>query len=270
MSEIKYNYKSIEDYLISKPLTVDTCLDDGWGAKFPVKGIELNASVLFADITAFSKKTLGLNPVETLIYVNKFFSWISAEALIHSHGLIDKYIGDEIMVVFANEFGSEDHFIDALKTARMMMQWDALDFSPHIGIASGPVVIGYVGTPLKYNCSVFGSPVILAARCTSVRSNQSKSIIFPETCWKPNYVFKDIFPSIKWYNSDHKLYDEVDSGWEKKEPRIVELKNIGEKSIIEIVCNTMHIPSIAAPEIAKRHFSEIKRDGQYHGYKHND
>lgn len=270
MSEVKYNYKSLEDYLTSNPLTVDRCFDDGWGAKFPVKGIELNASVLFADITSFSKKTLDLNPIETLIYVNNFFSWISAEALMHSHGLIDKYIGDEIMVVFANEFGSEDHFIDALKTARMMMQYDALDFSPHIGIASGHVVIGYVGTPLKYNCSVFGLPVMLAARCTSVRSNCLKSIVFPESCWKSNYVFKNIFPSIKWYNSKNELYKESDSGWQKKEARSVELKNIGEKSIIEIICNTTHIPSISAPEIAKIYFSEFKKNSQYHGYNHND
>ena len=49
------------------------------GARFPVKGREINASVLFCDISRFSQRTLELNPTE--IFVNNFFTWITAEAL---------------------------------------------------------------------------------------------------------------------------------------------------------------------------------------------
>jgi hypothetical protein len=37
---VQYRYNSLEDYLISHPLTVDAQLDDGWGAMFPIKGRE--------------------------------------------------------------------------------------------------------------------------------------------------------------------------------------------------------------------------------------
>jgi hypothetical protein len=46
-------FHSLEDFLASTMSHVDGVLDDGWGAGFPVKGREIEATVLFADITAF-------------------------------------------------------------------------------------------------------------------------------------------------------------------------------------------------------------------------
>ena len=108
--EIKYEYKTLEDYLISHPLTVNTELDDGGGAYYPVKGIELEATILFADISGFSRRTFDMSPIETLVFTNNFFSWITAEAIIGKPCIIDKYIGDEIMLLFSKEFGSDDPF----------------------------------------------------------------------------------------------------------------------------------------------------------------
>ena len=171
MEPVRYRYNSLEDYLVTHQLSVDAVLEDGWGADFPVKGREIDATVLFADISSFSSRTKELNPVETLIFVNNFFAWISAEALRGRTGIVDKYIGDEIMVVFSKEFGSEDPFLEAVQTARWMAENDALAFDPHMGIASGPVVVGYVGTPIKYNCSVFG--LCVACRSIHVPANGS-------------------------------------------------------------------------------------------------
>src|SRR6202043_2924970 len=58
MAQIRYPFHSLEDFLISHELSVDGVLDDGGGALFPVKGKEIQASVFFADITAFSSRTL--------------------------------------------------------------------------------------------------------------------------------------------------------------------------------------------------------------------
>ena len=102
MWQTKYKFKSLEDFLISTPLTVDGSLDDGWGAYFPVKGREIQATILFADIASFSRRTKELSPTETLIFVNNFFSWITAEAIKDQVCIVDKYIGDEVMVLFSN------------------------------------------------------------------------------------------------------------------------------------------------------------------------
>lgn len=160
-------YNSLEDFLTSTPLNVDGQLDDGWGALYSVKGREIQATVLFADISGFSARTLELSSTETLIFVNNFFAWITAEALRGGTGIVDKYIGDEVMIVFSKEFGSDDPFVEAVQTARWMGEHDVHSFVPHVGIASGGVTVGYVGTPIKYSCSAFGAPVALAARCAS-------------------------------------------------------------------------------------------------------
>ena len=73
MSETRYKYSSLEDFLASTELTVDGELDDGWRAKFPVKGRELQASILFCDISGFSARSLELTPTETLALASKQF-----------------------------------------------------------------------------------------------------------------------------------------------------------------------------------------------------
>ena len=162
-------YNSLDDYLKSQRLDVDGLLGDSKGAPFSVKGRVIDAAVLFADMTSFSSRSNVLSPVETLIFANNFFAEISAEGLAGRPGIVDKYIGDEMMVVFSKDFGSEDAVADAVDAARWMVENDALGFSPHIGIAAGEVVVGYVGTPLRYDCSVFGAPVVRAQRCCQIQ-----------------------------------------------------------------------------------------------------
>ena len=125
MFDIKYRFHSLEDFLLSKELNINAELNDGGGAKFPLKGREIEATILFADISSFSKKTLKLSSTATLLYVNKFFSWITAEALQNRNCIIDKYIGDEIMIVFSPEFGDSEHFQEALNS---MMQFSVVVF----------------------------------------------------------------------------------------------------------------------------------------------
>jgi class 3 adenylate cyclase len=189
MSNVVRRYSSLEDFLASVELTVDGELDSGRGVPFPVKGREVHAPVLFCDMSGFSNRSQGLTPTETLAFVNNFFSWITAESIRNSRGIIDKYIGDEVMILFAREFGSDDPFADALRAARWMIERDVHAFCPHIGVASGPVTIGYVGTPLRYNCSAFGAPVTLAARCAGVKPED------PPSSWIT-------FPAAEWENRD--------------------------------------------------------------------
>lgn len=248
----KNRYNSLEDFLISNPLSVDGQLSDGWEALFPVKGREIEATILFADISSFSDRTLNLSPTEILIFVNHFFTWISAEALRERPGIIDKYIGDEIMVIFSEEFGSEDPFVDAVQTARWMADQDAFSFCPHIGIASGKVTVGFVGTPLKYNCSVFGKPVNLASRCANVKSETSSSafIVFPNETWN-NRVFKDVIPQ------------QMLPKWELLPPRTVKMKNMPEIEIREIVRLTEWFPTQSVEERAKESLKYLQEKGMY-------
>lgn len=267
MAKVEYHFNSLEDFLISTSLTVDGQLDDGWGAMFPVKGREIDATILFADISGFSARTLELSPTETLIYVNNFFAWISAEALRGRHGIVDKYIGDEIMIVFSKEFGCDDPFVEAVQAARYMAENDALSFCPHMGIASGLVTVGYVGTPIKYNCSVFGAPVALAARCASVKPKAddnewiSSYMVFPAAEWNDRN-FHDVFPTGQWKFPDGKT-QERPNPWEMLPARTAEMKNVGDVEIREVVKRSMHLPSQSAEDRAKESLRCLAAMGRY-------
>jgi len=253
--------------LISTTVTVDGQLDDGWGSSFPVKGREIEATVLFSDIAGFSRRTLALGPAETLIFGNHFFAWVTAEALRSSNGIVDKYIGDEMMIVFSKEFGSEDPFKEAVQVARQMGENDAFSFSPHIGIASGRMIVGYVGTPMKYSCSVFGAPVALAARCATVKPEQIAeglpfcSIVFPSVDWGDR-DFETVLPPIRRKNADGSIYAEPHV-WEGRAARTVAVKNLPDVSIREIVKRSKFYPQRSPEERAKEGLKVLQKVGRY-------
>ena len=143
MNTVKYPYQSLDDFLKSKRLDVDGIADDGFGAISPVKGRLIDAVILFVDMRSFSTRSKGLSPIETLILANNFFAWISAQGLKGRPGIVDKYVGDEVMVIFSKEFGCNDPFLDAINAARCMAEKDFLGFYMHMGIAADSVVVGY-------------------------------------------------------------------------------------------------------------------------------
>ena len=272
--QVRYPIRSLEDFLIGTPLNADAQLNDGWNAYFPVKGCELEATILFSDITSFSARTLDLTPVETLVFVNNFFSWITAEALRGRKGVIDKYIGDEIMVVFSEDFGSEDPFREAVETARFMAEHDAHSYLPHIGLASGRVVIGYVGTPMKYSATVLGAPVAMAARCAGVSPDipedtfYSTSISFPDESWAGR-DFNEVFPPRKIRTNEAEReagspeFIEEPHAWQLLDPQTIELKNLPDTAIRTIINKGGHFPSTPAEDRARESVKWMRDQGFY-------
>ncbi|MEZ5075937.1 MAG: adenylate/guanylate cyclase domain-containing protein [Solirubrobacterales bacterium] len=273
-TEVRYPIRSLEDFLIGTPLNGDAQLNDGWGAYYPMKGRELEATILFADITAFSARTLELTPMETLSFVNNFFAWITAEALRGSKGVVDKYIGDEVMVVFSKDFGSTDPFREAVQVARFMAEHDVHSYQPHIGLASGRAVIGYVGTPLKYSATVLGHPVAMAARCAGVKpavdqaTSFSTSISFPAVDWGDR-DFDEVFPPERVRIPEELRVGDQDEledrphGWEMLPPRSVELKNMPDTEVTSIVNRAGHFSNASAEDRARESVAWMRDRGAY-------
>ncbi len=240
---------------------VDGVLDDGFGFPFPVKGREIDAVVLFADISGFSTRTLDMTPTETLVYVQNFFAWVTAEALHGRPGIVDKYIGDEVMVVFSKEFGSEDPFVDAVQAAAAMSRRDVLAYQPHMGIAAGPVIIGFAGTPMRYNVSVFGAPVALAARCAGVRqpadSDQviSSTIVFPAGDWGDRDL-DEVLPPGDIQPMDYRVF-------ELQESRGVPMKGLDMVEVREIYNTGMWMPTQNAEDRSRASVRYLAENGRY-------
>lgn len=248
-------YATLADFLACQMLTIDATAEDGWGASMPVKGREIEATVLFADIAAFSARTSELGAAETLAFVNHFFAWISAEALHYGPGIVDKYIGDEVMVVFSEEFGSEDPLLDAVHAARGMGQNDVYSFMPHMGIASGRVIVGYVGTPQGYSASVFGAPVALASRCAGVKLPEDLDLRVSSYMTLPageidGRDFAELVPTVVRPGPDCSDYAQP-HGWRLLPKRAVAMKNLGDVEVAQIANAALWVPSETAEARAR-------------------
>jgi class 3 adenylate cyclase len=123
-----------------------------------------------------------------------------------------------------------------------------------MGLASGPVVVGYVGTPLLFSCSVFGRPVAIANRCTSadlidLEGMVSSSITFPASEWGDREI-GDVLEPVRYKNPDGTT-DEKPLAWELLGPAKVPMKGIGDVEICQLVNRMLHMPMTSAEERAK-------------------
>ncbi len=160
-------FDSLEDFFLAGERTVDGQLDSGW-ASVPVIGREVEGAVLVARMECFEARSSGLDPAETLAFLNSFFSRMDASALREGYAIAAGCRGGELTLLFAAELGSGDPFGEALAAARQICEWEAAGFAPRVGVAAGELIVGYVGTPLRYEASLLGRPLAEAERCAGV------------------------------------------------------------------------------------------------------
>jgi adenylate cyclase len=130
------------------------------------------ASILFADMAAFTKRTSDTAPDDLVRYLNRVFT--DFDRLVESHGLEKiKTTGDAYMVVSGVPVARSDHAqalarlaLDMRAAAAQLHDPDGRTAPIRIGIASGPVVAGVVGTR-KFFYDVWGDAVNVASRMQS-------------------------------------------------------------------------------------------------------
>ena len=135
------------------------------------------ASVFFADIRGFTSMSERLEPQQVLDVLNRYFERVVT--IIDAHeGYLDKFIGDAVVVVFSGPVDQPDHAVRAARCAIALQQevaaMNARQAFPEIGelkvgvgLATGPLVAGNVGSIRHYEYTVIGDTVNLAARLTS-------------------------------------------------------------------------------------------------------
>lgn len=160
---------------------------------YPLSAVETQGAVLFADLPSFSNFAKDSDPIECSCYINHFFAWIQGETNNYYGGIIDKFIGDEIMIVFIKSLCSIDPIKAAMMTAKKILDYDMFSFSPKIGIAAGEFVISLVGSTEFATVSAIGNTVNLAARC--VGQLEAKTI---RIATKDDIMVKEIFNGHEW------------------------------------------------------------------------
>jgi adenylate cyclase len=151
-------------------------------------------TVLFSDIRGFSAISERLTPEALVQLLNEYFSAM-AQLVLADHGLLDKYIGDAIMAVYGAPLPTPDHAYLACHTALRMLttlhtlqpHWQARGLPPieiGIGINSGDMIVGNMGSDLHINYTVTGDEVNLGSRLEGVNKAYGTKIIISESTWE--------------------------------------------------------------------------------------
>lgn len=153
-------------------------------------GEKKHLTVLFADIRDFTTISEKYSPEEVVTQLNEYLNTMT-EIIINNGGMLDKYVGDEIMAVFGAPIYHDEHPLLACKTALEMM--DSLGelqqkwaregrplFNIGIGINSGEMVVGNMGSSQRMDYTVIGDSVNLGARLEGLNKRYGTNIIISE------------------------------------------------------------------------------------------
>lgn len=133
---------------------------------------EREATIVFCDISEFTNISEKMKPPQIADLLNAYFE-MASRIILENKGSVNKYIGDSIMSVFGAPVAYDDHALRAVRAAlaiqreirRLNEKTDTrLRYHVHIGINTGEVVAGNIGSQKRIEYTVLGDAVNVAAR----------------------------------------------------------------------------------------------------------
>jgi len=149
------------------------------------------ATVLFADLVGFTAFAENAPPESVAESLDTFLD-LSVEAIFRAGGTLDKFIGDCVMAFFGAPVAQADHALRAVRAAVEIQEglaaWNVRrtaeglpGFEARIGLNSGPVVVGDIGSSRRVDYTVLGNTVNVAARLEALVAQPGDVVIGPET-----------------------------------------------------------------------------------------
>jgi adenylate cyclase len=181
---------------------------------------ELTATIVFTDIIAFTQLAEQIPPQETNMILNQYFSMVT-DIIFRYDGTLDKYIGDGLMAVFGAPMEREDDTERAILAAKEMKEELAVmmaetggkrkQFDIRIGINTGRVVAGNIGSPKRMDYTVIGDPVNIASRLESI-AKPNQILIGEETykAVKDKFEIRKIGPTkVRGRSAEIMVYEVI-------------------------------------------------------------
>jgi len=147
-------------------------------------------SVLFSDLRGFTTITEKGNPEELVQQLNEYFTRM-VEIVFRNGGTVDKFVGDMVMALFGAPVDDVDHADDAVTAAVEMVRelgelnrrWASegrVQLDIGIGVSSGDMIAGNIGSSAIMSYTVIGDNVNLGARLESLNKDYKTRIIISE------------------------------------------------------------------------------------------
>ncbi len=178
------------------------------------------ATILFSDVRGFTSMSEKLTAHEVVEILNEYLTEMVDEVLKHD-GTLDKFVGDAVMAVYGSPMDQPDHALRAVSTAwEMHLRHEALKkkwveegkvpFEIGIGLNTGEVVAGNMGSPNRMEFTVIGDNVNLAARMESATKDAGAKILMSESTYllvKDHVQIKELPPvHMKGKSEDIKVF----------------------------------------------------------------
>lgn len=171
---------------------------------YALKGEDRQMSVLFADIRDFTTISEGLSATDLVQMLNIYLNPMT-EVIFKHHGTIDKYVGDMIMAFWGAPLKDKNHERNAIECALEMQEklkdvqkiteekkWPEIKIG--IGLNSGNMSVGDMGSKYRRNYTVLGDTVNLGSRVESLTKFYGVKIIVTETTQdnQQKFVFRKL------------------------------------------------------------------------------
>ncbi len=177
---------------------------DASGEDISLEGESREMSVLFSDVRGFTAISEGLDPTELTQMMNEFLTPVTG-AIQNHRGTIDKYMGDAVMAFWGAPLTDTEHARHALRAAFEMLSvvrqldssfrdkgWPPIRVG--VGIASGAMSVGNMGSEFRIAYTVMGDTVNLGARLESLTKQYGVDIIVSDrsAALVPEYTFREL------------------------------------------------------------------------------
>ena len=228
------------------PGIADQLMSDGSSEDF-LGGKSSEITVLFSDIRSFTAITEALGAQDTVQMLNEYFT-IMVDCITREGGMLDKFIGDAIMAGFGIPVSHEDDEDRAVRAAITMVvelwEWNvervARGENPidhGVGLNTGMVVSGNIGSPKRMDYTMIGDGVNLAARLESACKQYSARILiseFTKAKLKGTYRMRDIdMVVVKGKTEPVGVYEVLDYHTDETYPNLMDNVNYFNEGVKE-------------------------------------
>jgi adenylate cyclase len=164
------------------------------GVSFPLGGESRTVTILFTDIRSFTTISEKMDAQELVGLLNEYFTEMVA-IVMDEGGVVDKYIGDAIMVVFGAPIARPDDPLHAVRAAvrmrralvglnKRLVARGKAELKTGIGIHTGEVVSGNIGHERRMEYTVIGDAVNLASRLESSTKELGVNVLISEDTYQ--------------------------------------------------------------------------------------